>query len=318
MIRAQWQRARDEWRANRRLRLAGMAALAFLGIHLLLAMGDRREVLAARYGRDVELQARFAGMQAQKDWPERAAQAEAGLAEMRARVPAVTSAGLAQAEMQAWLTELAGRTGLAEPKVKVEDTLDVPGYPDMWQVMARLDGLLPQYGQAAFLRELSEALPWIQAERLEIAEADQARMMLVVRGYYRRAGDEEPAAVAGDSPDTQGGPEAAVVPAPTQEAITSTPGPTGPAPSVSTPSVSTPSGATPSRSTPSGQTPSGPMPSGPMPSGPMPSGPMPSGPMPSGPMPSGPMPSGPMPSGPMPSGSSTPAQSPSQRRGGSS
>ena len=74
MIRAQWQRARDEWRANRRLRLAGMAALAFLGIHLLLAMGDRREVLAARYGRDVELQARFAGMQAQKDWPERAAQ----------------------------------------------------------------------------------------------------------------------------------------------------------------------------------------------------------------------------------------------------
>ena len=57
----------------------------------------------------------------------------------------------------------------------------------MWQVMARLDGKLPQYGQAGFLRELSEALPWIQAERLEIVEGQPGRVSLVVRGYYRRA-----------------------------------------------------------------------------------------------------------------------------------
>ena len=196
MSRAAWQRARDEWRANRRLRLAGMAALAFVGIHLLLAMGDQRQALAEHYGRDVELQARLAGMQEQKDWPERAEQAVAGLAEMRAKVPAVTGAGLAQAEMQAWLTALAASNGLSDSRVKVEDTLNVRGYPDMWQVMARLDGKLPQYGQAGFLRELSEALPWIQAERLEIDEADPARVVLVVRGYYRQAGADEPAAVA--------------------------------------------------------------------------------------------------------------------------
>ena len=203
MIRTAWQRARDEWRANRRLRLAGMAALVFLGLHLLLAMGEQRRVLAERYGRDVELQARFAGMQEQKDWPGRADQAEVGLAEMRARIPAVTGAGLAQAEMQAWLTELAARTGLVEPKVKVEDTLDVPDYPEMWQVMARLDGQIPQYGQAAFLRALSEALPWIQAERLEIAEGDQPRVVLVVRGYYRQAEDgaaDAQAAPGADAP----------------------------------------------------------------------------------------------------------------------
>ena len=205
MVRTAWQRARDEWRANRRLRLAGMAALAFLGLHLLLAMGEQRRVLAERYGRDVELQARFAGMQEQKDWPGRADQAEVGLAEMRARIPAVTGAGLAQAEMQAWLTELAARTGLVDPKVKVEDTLDVPDYPEMWQVMARLDGQIPQYGQAAFLRALSEALPWIQAERLEIAEGDQPRVVLVVRGYYRQADAEEPAAAPELAPDAETG-----------------------------------------------------------------------------------------------------------------
>ena len=223
MIGARWERARDEWRANRRLRLAGMAALAFLGIHLLLAMGDRRAEVAERYGRDVELHARFSGMQEQKDWPERAEQAEAGLAEMRARIPAVTGAGLAQAEMQAWLTEFAGRTGLIEPKVKVEDTLDVPGYPDMWQVMARLDGQVPQYGQGAFLRALSEALPWIQAERLEIGEGNQPRVVLVVRGYYRQAGDEMQDAEAASAPAAAADPgpapviaDPAVMPTPPQ------------------------------------------------------------------------------------------------------
>ena len=77
----------------------------------------------------------------------------------------------------------------------------MPGYPDLWQVMARLDGKLPQYGQAGLLRELSEALPWIQAERLEIDEADPARVVLVVRGYYRQADADEPAATSDLAPD---------------------------------------------------------------------------------------------------------------------
>ena len=188
MIRQYWPQVRDEWRANRRLRLAGLVALAFLAFHGVVAMEARRQALADRYSADLELQARLQGMQGQKDdWSGRAEQAQAALDEMRERVPEVTGAGLAQAELQNWLTELAGKTALAEPKVKVEDTLDVPGYPDMWQVMARLDGQLPQYGHADFLRSLSEGLPWIQAERLEISEGDSARVVLVVRGYYRRA-----------------------------------------------------------------------------------------------------------------------------------
>ena len=196
MIRTHLQRARDEWRANRRLRLAGMVALAFLAAHALFAMGDHRRALAERYGDDLELQARFEGMRGQKDWPQRATQAEAGLEEMRGRIPEVTGAGLAQAEMQNWLTELAARTDLSDPKVRVEDTLDVPDYPDMWQVMARLDGQIPQYGHATLLRALSEGLPWIQAERLEVGEGDQARVVLVVRGYYRRAAGSAPADTA--------------------------------------------------------------------------------------------------------------------------
>lgn len=204
MIRAYWERARGEWRANRRLRIVGLIALVFVGFHAVFAMGTQRAALAERYGKDIELQARFEGMRGQKDWAGRATQAEEALGEMRARIPEVTGAGLAQAEMQTWLTELGAKTGLRDPKVRVEDTLDVPGYPDMWQVMGRLDAQIPRYGHAAFLRALSEGLPWLQAERLEIAEGDEGRVVLVVRGYYRRMPAGEGAAATPAAPGSAG------------------------------------------------------------------------------------------------------------------
>lgn len=205
MIREQWRKVRDEWRANRRLRLAGLVALVFLVLHAVSVLEDRRQNLARQYGNDLELQARLEGMRGQKDWDTRAIQAEAALEDMRNRVPDVSGGGLAQAELQNWLTELGAKTALSEARVRVEQTMDVPGYPDMWQVMGRLDGQIPQYGNAAFLRAVSEGLPWIQAENLEIGEGTPARMSLVVRAYYRRAA-EGPAAVAApqgaDTPDS--------------------------------------------------------------------------------------------------------------------
>lgn len=184
---AWWQRARDEWQANRRLRLAALVAVVFVALHALAGLESRRQALAVRHASDLALLARMEGLRDQTEWDARAAQAEDALDQMRARVPEVTGAGLAQAELQNWLTELAARTGLAGPGVRVEDTLDVPGYPDMWQVMARLEGQIPQYGEGAFLQALSEGLPWIQVERLEIGDGTPARAVVTVRGYYRRA-----------------------------------------------------------------------------------------------------------------------------------
>lgn len=210
MIGELWQKARGEWRANRRLRLAGLVALAFVVLHAASSLEDRRQALARQYGNDLELQARLDGMRGQQDWDARAAQAAAALEDMQGRVPEVSGAGLAQAELQNWLTELAAKTALAEPRVRIEQTLDVPGYPDMWQVMGRLEGQIPQYGHAAFLRALSEGLPWIQAERLEIAEGTPARTTLVVRAYYRRAAE---GAAKGTGPGAA--PQEPVAPTPT-------------------------------------------------------------------------------------------------------
>lgn len=187
MMRAQWNKARDEWRVNRRLRLAVLLALVVLSVHALVALNGHRAALVDRYTADLELQARMQGINQQSEWTARAEDARTRLEKLREQMPAVSGSGLAQAELQNWLTQFATDTAVMEPMIRVEDTLEVPNYPDMWQVLARLEGKIPMFGEAVFVRTLSEGLPWIQVERLEIDEGSPARISVVVRGYYRRA-----------------------------------------------------------------------------------------------------------------------------------
>ena len=204
---ARWARISEEWRANRRLRMAVLIALVVLSVNVIVSLETRKQALIAGYTSDLELQARLEGVSRQSQWKLRAKDAEVRLAALRGQLPVVSGPGLAQAELQSWLTQLASSTGLTEPQVKVEDTLEVEGHPDMWQVLARLDGQLPAYGQAAFLRTVSNGLPWIQVERLEIAEGTPTRVGLTVRSYYRRgqaqvaAPDPVPPPVSEDAAD---------------------------------------------------------------------------------------------------------------------
>ncbi len=114
---------------------------------------------------------------------------------MEKTLPEVASAGLAQAELQAWLAGQAASAGLAEARVRAESTLDVPGHPDLWQVVARLDAQVPQGRAPQLLRALSGGLPWMQVERMDISQGRQTQVSLVVRAYYRKpaAGEGDPA-----------------------------------------------------------------------------------------------------------------------------
>lgn len=195
MIAARWEQVRTEWQANRRLRLAGMAIVLVVGVHLALTASERRAPLIEEYARDADLVERLRDASSESAWPERAAKAEQRLAEVREGVPEVGSMGLAQAELQAWLAEQAQSAGLGEARVRVETTLDVEGHPELWQVLARLDATIPEGSLGPFLQQVSAGLPWIQSERLEITGTRSGqRLVLTARGYYRKApaaaGDE--------------------------------------------------------------------------------------------------------------------------------
>lgn len=190
---ARLQRVVDEWRSNRRLRLGALAIVLVLGAHAVLALADGRHAREQRYARDAELLGRLEEASRESAWPARAAAAEGALAAMRHSIPAARSDGLAQAEMQAWLTDLAAFAGLVQPGVRVETSLAVPGQADMWQVLARLDATASPATLPVLVRALASAMPWVRTEHLELIDGGE-RVSLIVRGYFRAAG-------AGDAKD---------------------------------------------------------------------------------------------------------------------
>ena len=193
-LRGQWLKVREQWQGNLRLRVAAMFIVVFAALHVLDALDGRRAKAAAQYEADLQLRERMELVAAQPEWTKRASQAEAELDALRRQMMQVGSAGQAQAEARAWLTELAGTVGLEGPTIKLESVLDVPGHADLQQVLARLDGKLPEFRQAALLRGLSRGLPWVQVERLELGEqAKSSRVNMVVRFYYKRGAGDAPA-----------------------------------------------------------------------------------------------------------------------------
>lgn len=190
MSHPQWQRVVQEWRQNRRLRIGAMAIVLVLGLHLVLALSDERAARSGQFARDAELLGSLQDASRESAWPRRAAAAEARLEAMRESLPKARSDGLAQAELQSWLTTLAATTGLQDPRVRVETSLAVPGETGIWQVLARLDADVPDGATPAVMRALAQGLPWIRAERLELKSGQKTRLSVVVRGYYRQ-GDHD-------------------------------------------------------------------------------------------------------------------------------
>lgn len=195
-MRVRWEQGAREWRRSRRLRLGVLVVGVILGLHLVLMLSDRQQALSEAYRGEAELLGRLDEARRESSWPQRAGQAEAALATVRGTVPESRSAGLAQAELQAWLTAQATAAGLEAPRVRAEATVDVPDHPELWQVIARLDAVVPPGRLPGFLRALSVGLPWIQAERLDLVKGNQTQLGLIVRGYYRKPIKPAPAAQA--------------------------------------------------------------------------------------------------------------------------
>lgn len=221
MMREQWERARQEWRQNRRLRVGALVVVAILGTHGALALGDRRSAMTEQFERDAALLARLESASREQAWPKRARQSEAALAALRDSMPSARTEGAAQADLQAWLMKQAAAANQQGPVVRIESTVDVPGHPGLWQVLARLDTTGTNLDLHPLLRSMAEGLPWVQVERAEVAEAQPMRAGVIVRAYYRRlAGNDGPArsisqsALAGPGVATPTAPAAPAAPVP--------------------------------------------------------------------------------------------------------
>lgn len=186
MITGRFAEISQQWRGNRRLRFAALVVLAILALHALDALRTQRDAVAEQHATDMRLREQLELIGAQPEWVDRAAEAEAELEVLQRQLRAMASPGQAQAEVHSWLSEFAVTAGVDNPVIRLQDVLEVPGYPELMQVLARLDGRLPAFGHAAFVRGLSLGLPWVQVERLEVGDEASPRIGVVVRSYYRK------------------------------------------------------------------------------------------------------------------------------------
>jgi hypothetical protein len=177
---------RQQWRGNRRLRIAALVAAAILLLHAVFSLADRRDALGERIAGDEDLLVRLERAATETAWPDRALEAQARLREMRASLPEAGNEGRARAELQAWLSLQASQAGLSEVQIRVQDVVDVEGHPELQQALARMDASLPRSQLGRLLDALGQGLPWVQVERLEISAGDPASVLVVVRAYYRR------------------------------------------------------------------------------------------------------------------------------------
>lgn len=177
---------RAEWQHNRRLRIGGLAIVAILGLQAIVHLSDARAQRIEQYERDARLLDRLEEASGEAAWPERAREAATELEKLRATLPVASSEGLAQAELQAWLGDLAVFAGIGNPSVRVEPALAVEGEPALWQVLARLEGDMSDTQTPLMMRTLAAALPWYRTERLQVQGGGTPRVSLVIRGYFRK------------------------------------------------------------------------------------------------------------------------------------
>lgn len=190
-----WQPVLAEWRTNRRLRLGALVVLAIMGVQLVLHLSEARGARVEQYERNARLLARLEEASKESAWPARARAAAAALEQAKATLPTARSEGLAQAELQAWLSDLATFAGVGNPTVRVETALAVDGHPGLWQVLGRLEGDLAESQVPMLMGTLASALPWYQTEQLQVQGGAVPRVSLVMRGYFLKMEGKQVASV---------------------------------------------------------------------------------------------------------------------------
>ena len=183
------QRVVAEWQSNQRLRLAVMLGCVILLVNLASLLQSRIEANEQAYQRDARLERSLSGLAGQSGWEDRAKQAEQALTDFKKGLATVSQPGLARAEMQMWLETLARESMLGSPVIRVEDAIEVTDHPGVLQVVARLDGSIPAFGHKVLMDALADGLPWVQVERIELADAAGSKVSLVLRGHYLHRND---------------------------------------------------------------------------------------------------------------------------------
>lgn len=176
--------ARREWAGNRRLRFGVLAIAGIVVLYLLLLMQDWRSALANEYTARTEHLYKMKSLAGQEEWLLRAQSTSELRKAMEAELPEVDTAGLAQAQVQGWIRDVA--TALDEDvQVETLEPVPVEGRPGLWRVPVSVSGQLDPARYLELLRRIESRNTLSVIEEAAVRNRANPTFTLTIVSYFR-------------------------------------------------------------------------------------------------------------------------------------
>ncbi|ALG67807.1 hypothetical protein [Beggiatoa leptomitoformis] len=174
-----------ELQNNIRLRLGLWFILFILSAYGLLLLNDYRYKVMGEYTEANKRLAQLQSITQQQYWLERKQQVQTLRLDTESHLWLANSKGLAQANVQAWLSNQLKVAGIKEPRIKAEAAIDATQTAlNLWQVTAQVEAPFSVNSVNTLLLAITQNPQWLIIERFEIRSGQSMRFTLVVTAYF--------------------------------------------------------------------------------------------------------------------------------------
>jgi len=177
-----------ELRTNRRAALGLLAIAALIAVYGFMLLRGATERATEAYRTEAAMLQRIAAVAQEKDWPQRATQSGALLANLRQQLWTADSEGLAQADLQSWISTVGREIGMPIFDIRTEAAKLPNAPPDLWQITATITAQPSEPAVIALLERLARPPHLTVVSRFHVRQQSGPMLELVLTGYARIAG----------------------------------------------------------------------------------------------------------------------------------
>ena len=176
-------RSQAELTANPRLRAGLWLALGIALLWVLLAQAERVALAYDEYAAEAGRLAEAQALLNRQDWGQLLAAEHSASEALREAFWQAETQGLAQAQLQAALTEIASRLDFRNARVQLGLNQPLPEAPGFWQVQAQLTGQYSPGMELQALHAIATHPKKLVADRLDL-DRSRSRMLLTVSAFF--------------------------------------------------------------------------------------------------------------------------------------
>lgn len=174
----------NELRQNPRLRIGLGIIVALLLTYGLSRLHVYEKQLQQNYQEVTGRWQQLKEVAGQTQWANHAQQAVALREQLEQQLWQANTKGMAQAVLQTWLQEEIFFAQIKDAGLKMQTTLSVPKYPNLWQISAESQADFEPKTLQKLLLAIEGYEKLTVVERLEIRYASRSRMTLGVTAYF--------------------------------------------------------------------------------------------------------------------------------------